>query len=556
MKRTDMGRDNRIVAETGWLYRLFTLGTKCVAVTGEVLVLERLFDNNSTEIPVGAIDSITVRPSWSWHRLSIRLGDGTERSVGGLSGDEAKRVRDAVIGEADAVAELMSSLLKRLDKRLRQQFAGDRYARHRESQELHADLAPVLQRCKRLVRRGLDRESGEALAHLEPLATAERFEALRKHVNSLYIANSIRSVQSAARESLRNPLTGEQAEAIATDEDVTLVLAGAGTGKTSVIVGKVAHLVRTQQVPPDQVLVLAFNRKAAAEVRARPKGNLAAIHVHTFHSFGRRVIAESEAAPTISKLAEDEFKLRRAIDRIIAELLNDPEQSKAVINFILYYHAPYRSAFEFDTYEQYGEYIRDVELRTLSGDLVKSFEELEIANYLTEHGVESRYEEPFKMRSATRRHRQYQPDFFLSGYGIYIEHFALDQQGHPPHGWTGYAEGVEWKRRIHRQRGSILVETYSWQHRQGILLETLRQRLEEEGVRFNQIPRQKLVQSLTKERVSWLAGLLATFLNHVNGRGISSDRLRARIRDEVKTVGAAGVSLMYLTRCANAIRSC
>ena len=76
--------------------------------------------------------------------------------------------------------------------------------------------------------------------------------------------------------------------------------------------------------------------------------------------------------------------------------LNDPEQSKAVINFIIYHHAPYRSAFEFSTNEQYEEHIRDVELRSLSGDLVKSFEELEIANYLTEHGVEFRYEEPFK----------------------------------------------------------------------------------------------------------------------------------------------------------------
>ena len=73
--------------------------------------------------------------------------------------------------------------------------------------------------------------------------------------------------------------------------------------------------------------------------------------------------------------------------------------------------------------------MRGVELRTLNGDLVKSFEELEIANYLTEHGVEFRYEVSYEMPTATRRHRQYQPDFFLPGHGIYIEHFALDQDG-------------------------------------------------------------------------------------------------------------------------------
>ena len=175
MTRTDMGRDYRIEAETGWPYRLFTLGTKCVTLTEDTLLIERVFGDRSAEIPVGAIDSITVRPSWFWHRLSICLGDGTVRSVGGLNEEDAKRVRDAVIGQADGVAELMSPLLKRLDERLRQLFAGDRYARYGESRELHADLAPVLQRCKRLVRRCLDREAAEALAHLDPLATAERF---------------------------------------------------------------------------------------------------------------------------------------------------------------------------------------------------------------------------------------------------------------------------------------------------------------------------------------------------------------------------------------------
>ena len=252
--------------------------------------------------------------------------------------------------------------------------------------------------------------------------------------------------------------------------------------------------------------------------------------VHYYSALYSRVIAESESAPTISKLAEDDLALKRAVDTIIGELLNDPEQSKAVIDFIIYHHAPYRSAFEFDTLGEYEEYVRDIELRTLSGDLVKSFEELEIANYLTEHGVEFRYEDPYEVPTASRLHRQYQPDFFLPGHDIYIEHFALDRHGRPPPGWRGYAEGVEWKRNIHRQRGSTLVETYSWQHRQGVLLETLRRRLEEAGVRFEQVPRQTLVRHLAQEQTSWLAGLLATFLNHVKSSRLSSDELGARAR--------------------------
>ena len=68
---------------------------------------------------------------------------------------------------------------------------------------------------------------------------------------------------------------------------------------------------------------------------------------------------------------------------------------------MIYHHAPYKSAFDFDTPDEYEEYVRDVELRTLNGDLVKSFEELAIANFLTEHGIEFRYEEPYEMATGT-----------------------------------------------------------------------------------------------------------------------------------------------------------
>ena len=530
MTGTDLKTHNRIAAESSRLHRLFTLGAGSVSLTGETLHIEGLMGGGPREIPVGAIDSITVRPSWFWHRLTIRLGDGTERSIGGLDEKEAVRVRDAAIEGAVRVAKALSPHLIWLDERLRQHFAGDRYARYSDSRKLCEALTPVLQECKGLTRERLDQEAAEAIGRLAPLESVEGFEVARGRANSLFILQSVPTVQTAAFETLRNPLTNEQAEAIATDEDATLVLAGAGTGKTSVIVGKVAHLVRNEGVSPDEVLVLAFNRKAADEIRGRLKGDLSAAHVHTFHSFGRRVIAESESSPTISKLAEDDLALKRAVDDIIGELLNDPEQSKAVIDFIVYHQAPYKSAFEFETPGEYEEYVRNIELRTLSGVLVKSFEELEIANYLTEHGVEFRYEDPYETTTTTQRHRQYQPDFFLPGHGIYIEHFALDQNGRPPPGWRGYAEGVEWKRKIHRQRGSTLVETHSWQHRQGVLLETLRRRLEEAGVRFEQISRQELVRQLAQEQTSWLAGLLATFLNHVKSSRLSSDELESRAR--------------------------
>ena len=151
-----MGPHNRIEAESAWLYRLFALGPARVSLTGEMLHVEELLGSAPAEIPIGAIDSITVRPSWFWHRLTIRLGDGTERSIGGLGEKEAARVRDAAIAAAAQRAKTLSLSLKRSDERLRQLLAGDRYARYRDSRRFHEALAPVLRECKGLIRERLE----------------------------------------------------------------------------------------------------------------------------------------------------------------------------------------------------------------------------------------------------------------------------------------------------------------------------------------------------------------------------------------------------------------
>ena len=212
---------------------------------------------------------------------------------------------------------------------------------------------------------------------------------------------------------LSSPPTDEQAEAIATDEDTTLVLAGAGTGKTAVITGKVAHLVRNRGVPPREILVLAFNRKAAEEIRERLPDDLADTHVATFHAFGRRVIADVEVAPTISKFAEDEARLVAGDRPHPFRIAQRSSAEPAVTDFITGTARDYRSQFDFETAGEYYDHVRRTELRTLSGDLVKSYEELEIANFLTQNGISFKYEQPYPVETATTRHRQYRPDFYL-----------------------------------------------------------------------------------------------------------------------------------------------
>lgn len=520
-----------ISAKSAGLYRFLTRGPARVLLrAGMIEVLESSSD--VTEIPIGSVDALSVHRSWFRYRLTIRLDDGTECSIGGLDERDARRIRDAAYIEAARLASALRRRLMPLDRRLRKLQSGDRYVRHSDIGEFHAALTLVTKQCRGLVQKYLNREAWQAHSRLATFELAGKLEAARERANDRFIAASIPKVHAVT---FPYPMSDEQAEAVATDEDVTLVLAGAGTGKTRVVAGKVAHLVQNEAVQPQEILVLAFNREAAENIRGRLKDDLATTEVRTFHSFGRNVIAGAEGgAPTISKLAEDEMALTKAIDGIIQDILQDPQKSRALIDFVSNLLTPYRPAYDFDTPAEYKEYVRNAERRTLSGDLVKSLEELAIANLLTEKGIEYEYEKPYEVSTATKGFGQYRPDFFLPCHNIWIEHFALDKSGHPPKGWPAYLEGVEWKRRTHEKHGTRLIETYSWQHEKGVLLETLRAKLVEAGVKFHPIPHEELVKKLAEQkwRISRLAYLLKMFLNHVKTNGLTLDELPSRVRGD------------------------
>ena len=174
--------------------------------------------------------------------------------------------------------------------------------------------------------------------------------------------------------------------------------------------------------------------------------------------------------------------------------------------------------------------MRDNELRTFKGEMVKSFEELTIANFLAENGIRYEYEGRYEQDTATSEYRQYEPDFYLPNDAIYIEHFALDKDGRPPRGWAGYAEGVAWKRAQHAEHGTALLETYSWQHRDGTLLTSLEERLREHDVELAPVPIEDLVDELSAEKLSVLSRMLGTFLHHVKSADLSEQEVERRMR--------------------------
>ena len=105
-----------------------------------------------------------------------------------------------------------------------------------------------------------------------------------------------------------SPLNPAQARAVVNGERALLVLAGAGSGKTSVLVARAGWLLTRGEAAADQILLLAFGRQAAQEMDERIRERLGSeeIAARTFHSLALHIIQQgSKKVPTISKLESD-----------------------------------------------------------------------------------------------------------------------------------------------------------------------------------------------------------------------------------------------------------
>ena len=129
-----------------------------------------------------------------------------------------------------------------------------------------------------------------------------------------------------AEDPILDPLNDAQRAAVLHGDGPLLVLAGAGSGKTRVIVHRIAHLIRERGIAPWHVLAVTFTNKAAGEMRERLADLLglegADAWVQTFHAFGARFLRREAARaglPTSFAIYDDDDQ-KRLVKRILGDM--------------------------------------------------------------------------------------------------------------------------------------------------------------------------------------------------------------------------------------------
>lgn len=333
-----------------------------------------------------------------------------------------------------------------------------------------------------------------------------------------------------------NPLTQEQRLGVLRSNDKNMVLAAAGTGKTSVIVAKALDLIDRKLASPSEILVLAYNRDAAEELQERladkaKKSNIdleTPPQISTFHALGRKLLRESGVPTHMSVFTEDDFKLKQWVTKWIEDYLR--ADTSRVYDLIELSTQPV-NPFDFKSKADYERYIRDNEFRTLNNELVKGYQELQIANFLFINRVQYRYEAPYVSKRRINIGFDYKPDFHLEGTNIYIEHFGVDRNGktRPDIDAIKYVESMKSKRALHKECGTVLIETFHYEWCENTLLSGLRDKLASKGIKLDPMDPNEIFEKLNKEgHIANWSDLMKKALQAIRVERLTKELMKSR----------------------------
>ena len=354
--------------------------------------------------------------------------------------------------------------------------------------------------------------------------------------------NQLASQKAADAAKLILPVEGkmldeQQLRCITKEVHNHLVLAGAGTGKTTTIIGYVKYLLKKKICIPDDILVLSFTNASAAEMSERLNKEIGRpIHAQTFHKLGLDIIASVQGKmPKIYSSDIRQF-VRKQLDMLIQDL----GYLRKLCVYLTYNGVEQKSEFDFETEEEYRSYLKYNPPITLKKETVKSYGELDIANFLTQNGITYVYEQEYPIDTRTSEFGQYYPDFYLPNFDVYIEYFGINRQGEVPAYFSGkngmsvaqaYQEGIKWKRELHRKNGTRMIEVYAYEKFEEQLLPKLEERLKKAGVVFTPMSPKDMwseISGTENQKLDRVAELFGTVITLTKSNNCSLDEVRSR----------------------------
>jgi DNA helicase-4 len=279
-------------------------------------------------------------------------------------------------------------------------------------------------------------------------------------------------------------LDEDQQTAVITDDQHNLIVAGAGSGKTEVLITRIAYLIKrkSDKIKPERILALAFQDKASKEIKERLKNRYGVgVEVRTFHSFGKKIIEEASKikgnkVPKLKSECSEDWKYQKYIQTLFQkEISNNEKLQNDIINFMKKYgdEEVVKQKDDFDKTEEFYNYRRNLAYTALDGIKVKSEAEREILNFFLMYKLNGKeikviYENPadwMKYKNKNGEEIIPKPDFYFPDFDIYLEHWAIGKNGKVPEWFAGenptqhYKESMNLKKEKYSSNNKLLFET-------------------------------------------------------------------------------------------------
>lgn len=314
-------------------------------------------------------------------------------------------------------------------------------------------------------------------------------------------------------------LDEEQRRVVLSDEDYTLVIAGAGAGKTTTIEAKVKYLIDKQNVNPDRVLIVSFTKKATEELKERFGKLEIPVNIATFHSIGNTLIKENDGER--HQIVDQGFMYNAIKDYLCNKLDDEYFVKKILLFFASYLNMPFDSqdttllfkslsandvtTLKSDLANLLDDYQKEQtkKMITINDERVRSVDECRIANFLFIKGIDYVYE-PIYRYGFEDTTKPYCPDFLIkyNDQEIYLEHFGVSEDGKnnrfTEEEVEEYKKHINDKILLHRKHGTKLIYTFSKYNDGRDVITHLEEKLLELGIKFDAKDNMDIYRKLAK----------------------------------------------------------